>query len=157
TRSAATCTGSADASARIAISVGPASASMPSRPRSSRLAATTQMLPGPVTIGARGHDCVPYANIATAWAPPTAYTSVTPSSAQTARIVGCGRPPWARCGGLATAIEGTPATCAGTTFMTTLLASGATPPGTYSPTRRTGTQRSVTLPPGTTCVVVSVR
>jgi hypothetical protein len=34
-RSAATCTGSAVSSARIAISVGPASASMPIRPRSS--------------------------------------------------------------------------------------------------------------------------
>src|SRR4051812_33081707 len=41
--------------------------------------------------------------------------------------------------------------------MTTLDSSGASPPGTYSPTRRTGTQRSVTVPPGTTCVVTSVR
>ena len=40
-RSAATCTGSAVASARIAISVGPASASMPMRPLSRRLAAAT--------------------------------------------------------------------------------------------------------------------
>ena len=38
-RSAATCAGSAVSSARIAISVGPASASMPTTPRSSRLAA----------------------------------------------------------------------------------------------------------------------
>ena len=38
-RSAATCTGSAVSSARIAISVGPASESMPIQPRSSRLAA----------------------------------------------------------------------------------------------------------------------
>ena len=40
-RSAATCTGSAVSSARMAISVGPASASMPTTPRSSRLAAVT--------------------------------------------------------------------------------------------------------------------
>ena len=40
-RSAATCAGSAVSSARIAISVGPASESMPIRPRSSRLAAVT--------------------------------------------------------------------------------------------------------------------
>ena len=32
--------------------------------------------------------------------------------------------------------------------MTTLDASGASPPGTYRPTRRTGIQRSVTVPPG---------
>lgn len=40
-RSAATCAGSAVWSARIAISVGPASASMPTRDRHSRLAAVT--------------------------------------------------------------------------------------------------------------------
>ena len=40
-RSAATCTGSAVSSARIAISVVPASESMPMRPRSTRLAAVT--------------------------------------------------------------------------------------------------------------------
>ena len=32
-------------------------------------------------------------------------------------------------------MEGTPATFAGTTFMITLEASGANPPGTYKPTR----------------------
>src|SRR5947209_17966321 len=86
-----------------------------------------------------------------AWAPPTAYTSSTPSSAQAARIVGCGRPPNSFCAGEKTAIDATPATCAGTTFMTTLDGYTARPPGTYSPTRRTGIQRSVTVPPGTTC------
>ncbi|SKV59353.1 Uncharacterised protein [Mycobacteroides abscessus subsp. abscessus] len=40
-RSAATCTGSAVSSARIAISVGPASASMPTSDRHNRLAAVT--------------------------------------------------------------------------------------------------------------------
>ena len=49
-------------------------------------------------------------------------------------IVGSGRPtrPWkgACWGGLASAIEPTPATWAGTTFMTTLETSGASPPGT---------------------------
>src|SRR3954468_13947524 len=80
-----------------------------------------------------------------------------PSSAHAARTPGSGRPPWSRCGGEATAIEPTPAICAGTTFITTLESSGANPPGTYSPTRRTGSQRSVTVPPGTTWVVTSVR
>ena len=77
----------------------------------------------------------PWASIAIAWAPPTAYTSVMPSSSQAARIVGCGRPGphspkpvvW---GGLARAIEPTPATWAGTTFISTLETSGARPPGT---------------------------
>ena len=39
------------------------------------------------------------------------------------------------CGGEASAMEPTPATWAGTAFMTTVLTSGARPPGTYSPTR----------------------
>src|SRR5450759_1087091 len=41
TRSVATCAGSAPASARMAISVGPASASIPTTPRTTRLAAAT--------------------------------------------------------------------------------------------------------------------
>ena len=41
--------------------------------------------------------------------------------------------------------------------MTTLDGYTALPPGTYSPTRSTGTQRSVTVPPGTTSVTVSLR
>ncbi len=44
----------------------------------------------------------------------------------------------------------TPATWAGTTFMITLEANGASPPGTYSPTRLTGTIRWVTTAPGAT-------
>ena len=82
--------------------------------------AATQMLPGPVTRSTGGHSSVPYANMAIAWAPPTAYASSTPSSAQAARIVGCGCPPNSFCAGENTAIDSTPATCAGTTFMTTL-------------------------------------
>src|SRR3954449_11142653 len=95
--------------------------------------------------------------MAMACAPPTAYTSVTPSSAHAANTPGSGIPPWSRCGGEATAIDSTPAICAGTTFMTTRDSNGARPPGTYRPTRRTGSQRSVTVPPGTTWVVTSVR
>ena len=92
-----------------------------------------------------------------AWAPPAAITSVTPSSAQAARIVGCGSPPNSFCGGEASTICSTPATCAGTTFITTELGSTARPPGTYRPTRRTGTQRCVTVPPGTTSTLSSRR
>lgn len=62
---------------------------------------------------------MPWANIATAVAPPAAYTSSMPSSAQAARIVGCGKPPNSFCAGDARAIDSTPASWAGTTFMTT--------------------------------------
>ena len=50
-------------------------------------------------------------------------------------MLGCGSPSNSTCGGEATAIEATPATWAGTTFMITLEARAARPPGTYSPTR----------------------
>jgi len=63
-------------------------------------------------------------------------------------MLGCGSPPNPACGGLATAIDGTPATWAGTTFISTLDASGASPPGTYRPTRPTGTSRCSTTAPG---------
>src|SRR5919107_3993348 len=113
------------------------------------------MFPGPVTRSTLRHGPAPYANIAIAWAPPTAYTSSTPSSAQAARIVGCGTPPLSAWGEDVSAIDSTPATCAGTTFMTTLDTSGARPPGTYSPTREIGTISWLTVPPGTTCVTTS--
>ncbi len=77
------------------------------------------MLPGPVTMVAGGQDSVPCANIATAVAPPAAYTSSTPRRAQAARIVGCGSPPKPAWAGEARAIDGTPASWAGTAFMIT--------------------------------------
>jgi hypothetical protein len=45
-------------------------------------------------------------------------------------MLGCGWPANSSCGGEANAIEATPATWAGTTFMITLEARGANPPGT---------------------------
>src|SRR5687768_13789279 len=116
------------------------------------------MLPGPVTIstGASSPPSVstpPYAISACAWAPPTAHTSSMPSSAAAARTAGCGRPPNSACGGEHTTSDSTPAICAGTTFMTTVDGYMARPPGAYRPTRATGTHFSVTVPPGTTCVV----
>src|ERR1700722_7079849 len=128
------------------------------------------MLPGPVIMSTAGSSVPsvstpPYAISATAWAPPTAHTSSTPSSRAAAKIVGCGRPsnrasyrPWDwACGGLATASEPTPAACAGTTFITTLDGYTALPPGTYRPTRSTRTHRSVTVAPGPSVVVTSDR
>ena len=45
-------------------------------------------------------------------------------------MVGCGSPPLSACGEDVSAIDPTPATWAGTTFITTLETSGAMPPGT---------------------------
>ena len=53
---------------------------------------------------------------ATAWAPPTAYTSVTPSSSQVASTVCRGAP--SSSGAEHTQISGTPATWAGTMAIT---------------------------------------
>src|SRR5258708_8042381 len=116
------------------------------------------MLPGPVTMStgtspAPSVSVPPYASSATACAPPTAQTSSTPSSAAAARIVGCGSPPKPACGGEQTTSDSTPAACAGTTFITTVDGYTASPPGAYRPTRSTGTQRSVTVPPSATVVV----
>ena len=112
-------------------------------------------MPGPVTTSAAAQSAVPYANIAMAWAPPAACTSVTPSSAQAASTAGAGRPPCAALGGDATAISLTPATWAGMTFITTDDGYATRPPGTYTPARRTGTYRSVTVEPGASSVTGS--
>src|SRR5581483_5251647 len=98
-------------------SVGPFSPSVPTTPRSTRLAAATYTFPGPVITSTGAQSSVPYANMASACAPPAACTSRTPSSAHAASTTGCGRP--SRCGGDATATAATPATWAGTTFITT--------------------------------------
>src|SRR3954447_3392941 len=102
------------------------------------------MLPGPVTRSTGSHSPAPWGNNAIALGPPTADTSPTPhqeagptedtsstpSRAHAARMVGAGSPPCSFCGELARAMDPTPATCAGTTFITTLETSGARPPGT---------------------------
>ena len=90
--------------------------------------------------------------MATACAPPAAYTSSMPSSAHAARMVGCGQPSLSVCGGLTTAMDSTPATLAGTTFITTLDGYTARPPGTYNPTRRTGRHVCRTMAPGPSSV-----
>ncbi len=75
------------------------------------------MLPGPVMVSTAAQSAVPYPSMAMAWAPPAAWTSSMPSSAHAASTAGLGRPfAW---GGEATAICGTPATWAGTTFIST--------------------------------------
>ena len=53
--------------------------------------------------------------------------------------------------------DSTPATKAGITFMTTELGYATSPPGTYSPTRCTGTHFSMTSAPALTLITASVR
>ena len=96
---------------RMISSLGPASDSIPTSPNSRRLASSTYALPGPTTTSTAGIASVPSAIAATAWAPPAAYTSVTPRSAQTARMAECTRPSAA--GGEQHTDLGTPATWAG--------------------------------------------
>ena len=58
-RSAARYSGFAPASAMMAISVGPATASMPTMPETMRLAVATKMLPGPVILSTGSHSTSP--------------------------------------------------------------------------------------------------
>src|SRR5699024_7142816 len=75
------------------------------------------------------------------------HTSSTPKMAQVAKTVGCGSPPNSFCGGDATTKVEAPASWAGTVFIMTDEGYTALPPGTYSPTRSTGRNTSVTVAP----------
>src|SRR3990170_5061719 len=69
-------------------------------------------------------------------------------------MVGWIAPPNSFCGGEASATDDTPATRAGTTFMTTLDGYTALPPGTYSPTLSIGLHRWITSAPVSRVVTV---
>ena len=60
-------------------------------------------------------------------------------------------------GGAITAISLTPATCAGTTVMSTEDGYAAAPPGTHTPTRRSGRYRCASQPPGRSIRTVVLR
>ena len=72
TKSVATRCGSACASARIRLSVGPATMSMPTRPKRMRLASATYWLPGPTKISAFGSPKRPKVMAAMPCTPPMA-------------------------------------------------------------------------------------
>ena len=135
-RSAATCAGSAVSSASTAISVGPASASMPTTPRSSRLAAVTQMLPGPVIMSTGSQRGDALGVVAAVREHGDRLGAADGVHLVDAEQRAGGEHPGVRqaavslCGGLATASEPTPATWAGTTFITTVHGYIASPPGT---------------------------
>ena len=129
-RSAATRRGSAGGAARTIPSDGPAGRSMPTSPQTSILAAVTQALPGPTirSTGARPASGRPNASAPIAWAPPATTKASTSSSPAAPSRTGSVRP--SRSAGDATTTRPTPATCAGTTVMTSDDGYGAEPPGT---------------------------
>ena len=116
-RSAATQPASAVSSARMTTSLGPASRSTSTRPRTCRFASATYAFPGPAIFATAGMLAVPKARAATACAPPTRTTrSSSPTSTRAAATAGLAS--MAR-GGVATRISRTPATRAGIAFIST--------------------------------------
>ena len=98
----------------MSTSVGPAIMSIPTCPTTWRFASATHRFPGPTILSTRGIVAVPKASAAMAWAPPTWKMRVTPESAHAARTASV--TPW---GGTTATISCTPATRAGTAFITT--------------------------------------
>src|SRR5205823_6354322 len=80
-------------------SVGPASRSMPTRPKSCRLASATYALPAPTSMstGGRSSSTRPKANAASAWTPPRAATPSAPDVHMAYNIAGWMPPPRRRC------------------------------------------------------------
>ncbi len=116
-RSAATNLGLAVSSAKIRISLGPAMLSMLTWPYTAFFARATKILPGPTILLTLGMDWVPKARAATAWAPPTLYTSVAPARQAAVRVTGFTFPSFP--GGVTMTIRSTPATSAGIMFIST--------------------------------------
>ena len=83
------------------------------------MAKVTQRFPGPLITSTRGIDSVPQARAAIAWAPPIRYTSRTPARWAAASTIGLGSPPGP--GGVTITRRSTPATRAGTAFISTVL------------------------------------
>ena len=103
-------------SAITRISLGPAIMSMPTRPKTRRLACATYALPGPTILSTRGTRSVPKASAPTACAPPIVNTRSTPAIAAAASTIGLRTP-----SGVGTTITSspTPATLAGMAFIST--------------------------------------
>jgi hypothetical protein len=91
--------------------------SMPTVPNTRRLAAATNALPGPQILSTAGTLAVPYASAAMAGAPPIVNARVTPARCAAASTNPLRVPPGV---GKTITISGTPATCAGMTFMRTV-------------------------------------
>ena len=109
----------------MSTSVGPATMSIPTCPTTWRLASATHRLPGPTILSTLGTVAVPNASAPTACAPPIRKIRVTPDRAHAARTVSV-----TPLGGTTATISRTPATIAGTAFITTDDGYEAFPPGT---------------------------
>src|SRR5690606_2376381 len=131
-RSIATQSGSVVPSHSTRISDGPAIMSMPTVPNTLRLASATYALPGPTILSTAGTVVVPNASAATACAPPIVNTRSTPAMHAAASTIALRTP-----SGVGTTITSsrTPATRAGSAFISTDDGYAAFPPGTYRPTR----------------------
>ena len=92
--------------------------SMPTWPKTCRLASATKTLPGPVILSTRGTVSVPQARAATAWAPPQRKTRSTPAMRAAARMTGFTSPP--QVGGETMTISRHPAILAGMAFISTV-------------------------------------
>ncbi len=103
----------------IKVSVGPASKSMPTRPKSCRFASATYALPGPTSMSTAGIEAVPSPIAAIACTPPRMWTSSAPPNAIAATVAAGGAP---FSGGVQATIRFTPATFA----VSTLICADAT-------------------------------
>mmetsp|Transcript_18129 Transcript_18129/g.45026 ORF Transcript_18129/g.45026 Transcript_18129/m.45026 type:complete len:268 (+) Transcript_18129:734-1537(+) len=138
-RSAATCSGFAPASAITSTSDGPAGMSIETIASLFCIiifAAVTNWLPGPKILSTFGQVCVPWPIAATACAPPAFRMCVTPAFFATYSTSGTMLPSLR--GGVASTTVAQPAMRAGTASMSAVEGSTAEPPGTYSPTAPMG-------------------
>ncbi len=99
----------------IAISVGPATTSMPTLPKSCRFASATYAFPAPTSMSAGSTPQSPNAIAASACTPPRQRIASAPEVAIAWSIAGWIPPP--RCGGAAATTCRTPATLGTITVM----------------------------------------
>ena len=102
--------------------------SMLTCPYTARFASATKILPGPTILSTLGIISVPYASAAIACAPPTLKIASTPAISAATSVAGLTFP--SAPAGVVIIILGTPATFAGTTFISVVEGYAAFPPGT---------------------------
>jgi len=134
------------------VSVGPGKQSMPTVPKTRRLANVTNKPPGPTILSTAGTVSVPKAIAAIAWAPPKAYKASTPAISAAAKMTS-GMRPVLRSVGAQAMMDSTPATRAMTAAMSKDEGSGAVPAGTYTPTDASGRMICPSVPScSSTCI-----
>src|SRR4029079_14917130 len=113
--------------AMTSTSDAPATMSMPTTPKTRRLAAATYALPGPQILSTAVIVGAPSASEAMACAPPIVNARDTPATCAAASTSGLRAPPGV---GTTITMSATPATCAGIAFISTDEGYAALPPGT---------------------------